>query len=187
MRNTFWKLDQLGRVRLSRNFQMRQFLYSEISAAYGISNMPDDPDLAIETGRKLCENILEPLTEQFGPLIIRSGFRSAKLNAFGASKGLMCAGNAKNYAYHIWDHRDEEGHAGAAACIVIPRFNSGDTDLETWQDLAWWIDANLPYHRLTFFKRDNAFNIGWHERARAEIFSRNPTPYWLQKLPPAKR
>ncbi|MGJ8626178.1 MAG: hypothetical protein ACSHXB_04385 [Sulfitobacter sp.] len=67
---------------------------------------------------------------------IRSGFRSAKLNAFGASKGLMCAGNAKNYAYHIWDHRDENGHAGAAACIVIPRFNAGDTHLETWQELA---------------------------------------------------
>jgi hypothetical protein len=182
MRDTFWKLEQLGRVRLSRNFQMRQFLYSEISAAYGIPNIPDDPDLAIETGRKLCENILEPLTEQFGPLIIRSGFRSAKLNAFGAAKGLMCAGNAKNHAYHIWEQRDEEGHAGAAASVVIPRFNAGDTDLETWQDLAWWIDANLPYHRLTFFKRDSAFNIGCHEKRRAEIFSRNPTLHRLKKL-----
>ncbi len=181
MRDLFWKLDQLGRVRLSRNFQMRQFLHSEISAAYGIPNIPDDPDLAIETGRKLCENILEPLTEQFGPLIVRSGFRSAKLNALGAAKGLMCAGNAKNYAYHIWDHRDEEGHTGAAACIVIPRFNAGETELEIWQDLAWWIDANLPYHRLTFFKRDNAFNIGYHEERRAEIFSRNPSPHWLKR------
>jgi len=94
----------------------------------------------------------------------------------------MCAGNAKNHAYHIWDHRDEEGHAGAAASVVIPRFNAGDTDLETWQDLAWWIDANLPYHRLTFFKRDSAFNIGCHEKRRAEIFSRNPTLHRLKKL-----
>ena len=115
-------------------------------------------------------------------MIVRSGFRSAKLNAFGAAKGLMCAGNAKNHAYHIWDHRDEKGHTGAAACVVIPRFNAGDTDLATWQDLAWWIDANLPYHRLTVFKRDNAFNIGWHENPRREIFSRNPKPHWLERV-----
>lgn len=181
MKDLYWKLDKLGRVRLSKHYQMRQFLHSETGTAYGIPNVPDDPDLAIKAGRKLCQHILEPLTEAFGPLIVRSGFRSAKLNAVGSKYGLACASNEKNYAYHIWDHRDTNGHMGAAACIVVPSFNAGETELQTWQDMAAWIDTNLDYHRLTFFKRDNAFNIGWHEHPKQEIFSRNPEPYWHKR------
>ncbi|MBO9422371.1 hypothetical protein J7481_22865 [Labrenzia sp. R4_2] len=178
-KSLFWQLEKLGRTRLSKSYQFRQFLSSEIATAFGLPNIPDDPDLAIYAGERLCELILEPLTDRFGPLIIRSGFRSARINAVGAAEGLMCASNKKNYSYHIWDHRDADGHIGAAACILIPAFNAAETDLETWQDLALWIDANLPYHRLTFFKRDNAFNIGWHENPRREIFSRNPEPHWF--------
>ena len=37
-------LENLGRVRLSPNFYMRDFLYSEISNFHGIPNLPDDPD-----------------------------------------------------------------------------------------------------------------------------------------------
>ena len=181
MKDLYWKLDKIGRARLSKHYQMRQFLHSEISAAYGIVNVPDNADLAIEAGRKLCQNILEPLTDTFGPLIIRSGFRSARLNAVGSKYGLACASNEKNFAYHIWDHRDANGHMGAAACVVIPSFNDGETGLETWQDMAAWIDANLDYHCLTFFKRDNAFNIGWHEQPVREIFSRNPEPHWHKR------
>ena len=54
-------LEDLGRVRLSANFYLRDFLYSEIANFYGIPNIPDDPDLAIAAGRKLCEALLEPL------------------------------------------------------------------------------------------------------------------------------
>ena len=181
MKSTFWKLEKLGQMKLSQHFQMRQFLYSEIAAAYNISNITDDKELAIEAGQKLCDNILEPLTEKFGSIIIRSGFRSATLNDFGNKHGLKCASNEKNYAYHIWDHRDNDEYIGAAACIVIPAINKGKTKFKTWQDLAFWIDENLPYHSLTFFKKDNAFNIGWHENPKREIFSRNPKPHWLKK------
>ena len=40
---------------------MRDFLHSEIAAMTGMPNLPDDPDLAIAAGRKLCECLLEPL------------------------------------------------------------------------------------------------------------------------------
>ena len=73
---TFWTLENLGQERLSKNFQFRQFLYSEIAISSGIANMPDDPELAVEAGRKLCEHILEPICEMFGPIIVRSGYRS---------------------------------------------------------------------------------------------------------------
>ena len=54
-------LENLGRIRLSTNFFMRDFLYSEIANFYGVQNIPDDPDLAIEVGKILCEDLLEPL------------------------------------------------------------------------------------------------------------------------------
>ena len=42
--------EALGRVRLSRSFFLRDFLYSEIASMHGIVNLPDDPDLAIAAG-----------------------------------------------------------------------------------------------------------------------------------------
>lgn len=35
-------------------------------------------------------------------------------------RGYNCAENEKNYAGHIWDRRDANGHMGATACIVLP-------------------------------------------------------------------
>ena len=69
-------LEELGRIRLSKSFFMRDFLYSEISNFYKIPNIPDDPDLAIKAGTKLCEELLEPLQETFGRIEIRSAYRS---------------------------------------------------------------------------------------------------------------
>ncbi|GAB1363415.1 hypothetical protein MASR1M32_26510 [Rhodobacter sp.] len=64
-------LEALGRERLSRHFFMRDFLYSEIGNFEGIPNIPDDPDLALLTGRRLAEDLLEPLVETFGPIAVR--------------------------------------------------------------------------------------------------------------------
>ena len=36
-------LENLGRVRLSSNFYMRDFLHSEVADFYGLSNIPDAP------------------------------------------------------------------------------------------------------------------------------------------------
>ncbi|MGL1165476.1 hypothetical protein ACSTKZ_18110 [Vibrio parahaemolyticus] len=48
------KLEDLGRVKLSKSYFMQDFLYSEISQIENIPNIPDYPDLAIEAGRNLC-------------------------------------------------------------------------------------------------------------------------------------
>ena len=46
-------LEELGRVRLSPSFFMRDFLYSEIANVYGLQNVPDDPDLAFGAGNAI--------------------------------------------------------------------------------------------------------------------------------------
>lgn len=158
-------LEDLGRVRLSKHYYMRDFLYSEVAAAHGIANVPDDAELAIKAGRGLCENLLEPLRSVFGHVTIRSAFRSANVNDFGAKQGNMnIASNEANLAHHIWDHEDTDGRIGATACIVIPWFvdwlerHKEDHD---WRALAWFIHDHVPYSKMVFFATNAAVNLTW--------------------------
>jgi hypothetical protein len=57
----FRRLEEIGRVRLSTNFFLRDFLHSEIAVAFGIVNQPDHLELAVEAGSRLCNELLEPL------------------------------------------------------------------------------------------------------------------------------
>ena len=136
-------LENLGRVRLSANFFMRDFLYSEIANFYGIPNIPGNPDVAIAAGKRLCEELLEPLQETFGRIAIRSGYRSAKVTAFGNARGHGARLEA-NAAYHLWDMPDAKGRTDAAACIVIPWFADRYATGADWRSFAWWIHGTLP-------------------------------------------
>src|SRR4051794_38875449 len=79
--SSYRALEELGRVRLSPNFFMREFPHSEIAQFYGLINVPDDPKLALEAGSRLCTELLEPLQTEFGRIVIRSGYRSPEVNA----------------------------------------------------------------------------------------------------------
>lgn len=170
-------LAEFGRSRLSKNFFMRDFLYSEVANLHGIPNVPDDPDLALRVGRHLCEELLEPLNSTFGRIAIRSAFRSATVNGFCNAmqkqnkKGYTCASNTSTYAAHIWDHPDRNGRIGAMACIVIPWFADRFEAGADWRSLAWYIHDQLPYDRLEFFPRLCAFNISWSDRPVRSIYS----------------
>lgn len=165
------RLEDLGRVRLSRNFFMREFLYSEIAAWHGLRNVPDNPERAIEAGRMLCQQLLEPLQATFGRIHVRSGYRSPEVNKFGNENKLNCASNEKNFGRHIWDYLDERGRYGAMACIVIPWLVDYIEKGGSWTAMAWWIHDHLPYSSLYFFPRQGAFNIGWHELPERRIDS----------------
>jgi hypothetical protein len=163
--------EDFGRIRLSRNFFMREFLHSEIASIEGLRNLPDDPDLAVEAGRCLCEQLLEPLQASFGRVTIRSGYRSPEVNAFGNAHFRSCGSNETNRARHIWDQRSKDGGMGAMATIVVPwLIDRLDTGLG-WQSMAWWIHDHLPYSELQFFPKLVAFNIGWHENPKRRISS----------------
>lgn len=170
-------LSEFGRVRLSKSFFMRDFLFSDIAAIHGFPNTPHEPDLAIAAGTKLCTELLEPLQDTFGRIAIRSAYRSPEVNGFGnqmqreRKKGYNCASNESNYGHHIWDRRDANGHMGATACIVIPAFYDAFHEEGDWQKLAWWIHDHLPYSTLYFFPKLWAVNIQWHETPERKIDS----------------
>lgn len=163
--------EDFSRTRLSRTFFMRDFLFSEIAAIEGMRNLPDHPDLAIEAGRHLCEELLEPLQATFGRIAIRSAYRSPEVNGFGNEHNLSCASNERDRARHIWDQRDCAGHLGAMTTIVIPWLIDRLGPKTPWQSMAWWIHDHLPYSELQFFPKLCAFNIAWHEVPKRYISS----------------
>ena len=164
-------LEKLGRTRLSKSFFMRDFLYSEISNFYSIPNIPDDPDLAIAAGTNLCETLLEPLSDTFGGIAIRSAYRSREVNEFGNKHKFNCSTNEQSYADHIWDRRDADGYMGATACIVVKWFLPEYEKTGDWRPLAWWIHDHLPYSEMDFFPKLAAFNLTWHEKPKKIIYS----------------
>lgn len=163
------QLDKLGRIRLSESFLMREFLHSEVATHYRLLNQPTDVELAVVAGRRLCEDLLEPLQDRVGRISIRSAYRSEEVNRVCHENRHGCASNDKNYAAHIWDRRDHRGRMGATACIAIPRFTDYVEAGGDWRVLAWWIHDNLPYSSLKFFARQASFNIQWREEPERRI------------------
>ncbi len=178
---TVKSLEELGRIRLSKSFFMREFLYSEISQIESIPNIPDDPDLAIVAGRNLCEKVLEPIQDALGRISVRSAFRASAVNKIGAENQnqYSCASNEANYAGHIWDVRDQDGYMGATACVVVTSFIPYYEQTGDWTALAWWIHDRIDaYSEMEFYPKYAAFNISWHENPeRQKVISsyvRNP-------------
>ena len=164
-------LDRIGRIRLSEHFFLREFLYSETAIRHGLVNIPDDLDLAVEAGKRLCVELLEPLQARFGRVHVRSAFRSCAVNQLGNEQGLNCARNEVNYADHIWDRRDAAGQMGATACIVLPEVADYLSEPGKWVQLAWWIHDHLPYASLYFFSSMIGFNIQSHDQPKRRIDS----------------
>jgi hypothetical protein len=163
-------LTELGRVRLSKHFFMREMLYSEVSNHYGLPNVPEDPALAVEAGTRLCEKLLEPLYEAFGGIVVRSAYRSPTLNEFchrkyvAGESACYCSDNLYSAARHIWDRRDDKGLMGATASVLVPAYLGLYEQTADCEPLAWWIRDHLPeYAEVTFYPWQCVFNIRWYE------------------------
>jgi zinc D-Ala-D-Ala carboxypeptidase len=65
-------------MQLTANFYLNEFLISQTASRLGIDNTP--PDHVINNLRLLCENILQPLRDNYGPVIVTSGYRCLELN-----------------------------------------------------------------------------------------------------------
>lgn len=170
---TYTALEDLGRERLSEYFSFRNFMNSEIGNFYQISNIPENPTLALAAGRRLAENLLDPLLETFGPIDIRSGYRAPELNNFGAMKvrPQKCSSNARTAAGHIWDLRDAAGRMGACVTVSIPWFARRYDQGRDWRHLAWWLWDHLDFHEVYFFPKTAAFNLTWREAPEKRILS----------------
>jgi uncharacterized protein YcbK (DUF882 family) len=71
-------------MKLSHNFTLAELIKSETAIRRGIDNTP--PPTVVENLQQLVTNVLQPVRDKFGPLIVTSGYRSRQLNvAIGGS------------------------------------------------------------------------------------------------------
>lgn len=111
---------------LSSHFTLSEFTRSGTAIRRGISNIPTPSEIAAM--RQLCLNVLEPLRQRFGRIIITSGFRCPKLNM---AVGGVCS------SQHL---------RGEAADIYV-------TDKETRRKYAAFIMSNTPYDQMVIEPR----------------------------------
>jgi len=117
---------------LSPNFSLEEMCKSSTALRKNINNSPDD--LQVQCMTALCENILQPIRDEFGPFIVSSGFRSIALCQAIGSKAT--SQHAK----------------GQAADFEVPGVDN--------YELALWIADNLPYDQL-ILEYYSGGNSGW--------------------------
>jgi zinc D-Ala-D-Ala carboxypeptidase len=107
-------------MNLSKHFTLEEFTKSQTGERLGIDNMPTEAHLV--NMKRLCEDVLEVVRENLGPVHINSGYRGTALNTIvgGKSNSQHCNGEA--------------------ADIEIPGVTNGA--------LAEWIAANCDYDQL---------------------------------------
>ena len=93
-------------MKLSANFSLNELTKSETGTRNGISNTPSP--LVIEKLQALTDNILQPLRDKFGPVIVTSGYRSPEINKAvgGSSTSHHCFGYAADFSVLSMDNRE---------------------------------------------------------------------------------
>lgn len=72
-------------MNLSKNFTLAEMTKSQTAKRLGIDNTANENQ--IEFMRELCEKVLQPIRDEFGPVRVTSGLRVPALNkAIGGSK-----------------------------------------------------------------------------------------------------
>lgn len=71
-------------MKLSKNFSLHELTKSETAVRRGIDNTPSLT--VIDNLQALVDNVLQPVRDKLGPVVITSGYRSPQLNtAIGGS------------------------------------------------------------------------------------------------------
>ena len=66
-------------MKLSANFTLEEMLYSSTAEARGIKNTMFDTTTCVANLTGLCQKVLQPIRNHFGPLIVTSGYSCVAL------------------------------------------------------------------------------------------------------------
>ena len=123
-------------MKLSANFTLDELCKSQTAERKGIPNLPNTDE--IEALELLCQNILQPIRNKFGPFMVSSGFRSPELCVAIGSKITS-------------QHCCKDGNCAAADFEVATIDN---------YDLCLWIRDNLDFDQL-ILECYTGGNTGW--------------------------
>lgn len=137
-------------MKLSPHFTLEEMIKSQAGDRAGIDNMP--PPACREALRALCVNVLEPIRERFGPVVVTSGYRGPELNRMVGSS---------SSSQHL---------KGEAADIEVPGMSNGD--------LARWIEKHLEYDQLIL----ECYKLGVPSSGWVHVSYKDHTPNRKQEL-----
>ena len=121
-------------MNLSKNFTVAELSKSESATRQGIDNTPSM--MVIDNLQQLVDNILQPIRDKFGPVVVTSGYRSPAVNK--AIGGSTTSDHCKGYA---------------ADFEVLGKDN---------KELALFIKDNLKFTQLILeFYRKGTPDSGW--------------------------
>ena len=121
-------------MKLSSNFSLRELTKSQTAERKGIDNTPTDEH--IENLKLLCENILQPIRDEWGVVSVSSGYRSQALcQAIGS----------------VSTSQHAKGQAADFEIFGTPN-----------AELAKWIVENLDFDQLILeYHKPEEPNSGW--------------------------
>lgn len=150
--------EGLSRIRLSKNFILRDFLFSTASSSLRVTNYPEHPELVIAAGKALCDQLLEPILQRFGRFAITFGYQSregAEADDPTLSPTASCP--------HVWDRKSWGDEVYARVDILPFCVEDGDISKEAF---ARWIMHNLDVDLLMQWTRSNVFCLTISPRPR---------------------
>jgi hypothetical protein len=137
-------------IRVGRYFMLSDFLYSEDAIIKGIPNCPVALDgMEVQGIRGLCEHILDPVVDKFGPLTITFGYVSPTLWRKWNGQNALIEG------LHVF--RPTQGGSGGACDILVHRHEDNPRPVYNW------IRDNCIYDRLIIFPGSKILCVGWTE------------------------
>ena len=116
-------------MKLSKHFSLREMLKSDTGQRHGIENVYNDRVLCNLTA--ICQRVLEPLREEFGPIQITSGYRHPDINRLIGSS---------DSSSHIAGFLD----GGTKAAVDCEAFSSEISNLQ----LVHFIRDNLSFSQV---------------------------------------
>lgn len=159
LRQASAEYDKFTRTRLSKNFILRDFLYSSDSDFRGICNMPKDREMVIRAGKKLCAEILEPITEKFGKPFITFGYQSKEGIEADWSPAKRKE-NPRSSNPHDWLRKTFGSKIYCRVDILPACVEDG---LVSKYEFGHWLMHNLNIDLLMQWKRSNVFCITYSE------------------------
>lgn len=168
------RYEALSLTRLSKNFILRDFMFSVEAAVAGHSNYPsDNTDRVIESGKFLCSKVLEPILEHFGRFAITFGYQGRETMERTWSEQERLEKKHSSTPHH-WD-RGTFGDGVYARVDIMP-FCVED-GLVTKREFGHWVMQNLDIDLLMQWQKANIYCI---------TISPQPRRVWVEWTPMGK-
>lgn len=156
------QFEALARVRLSKHYILRDFLFSTECAARGLSNYPEEPDMVIRAGKEICAKLLEPIRERWGHVFITFGYQSREGIEWGWSKARREA-NQYSSSPHQWDRKTWGVQTYSRIDILPACIEDGNVSKHEFGN---WLMHNLDLDLCMMWRRSNVFCLTLSPRPR---------------------